>query len=172
MPRRLVWKTERVRVIQLSDTHLAAATGIPASLQSLLAGINANPPDLVVHTGDVVWFDPDDTLDRSFARLALSKLTCRMLAIPGNHDVGFFSPTNTIDSLRDCLRCKDRRNCRRTCGCTSATRASLWYLMNTAADDGRLESPLEPRSGSTKCTRETSTPSMCESVLDSSCDSA
>jgi 3',5'-cyclic AMP phosphodiesterase CpdA len=79
-----------VRVIQLSDTHLAAADGIPASLQSLLAGIATHPPDLVVHTGDIVWFDPDDTLDRSFARLVLSKLPCRMLAIPGNHDVGFF----------------------------------------------------------------------------------
>ncbi len=79
-----------MRLVQLSDTHLAAAAGIPAPLQSLLEGIAANPPDLVVHTGDIVWFDPDDTLDRSFARLALSKLPCRMLAIPGNHDVGFF----------------------------------------------------------------------------------
>jgi 3',5'-cyclic AMP phosphodiesterase CpdA len=79
-----------VRVIQLSDTHLAAAAGIPASLQSLLGAIAAQPPDLVVHTGDIVWSDPDDTLDRSFARLVLSKLPCRTLAVPGNHDVGFF----------------------------------------------------------------------------------
>ena len=86
----LLWKTDRVRVIQLSDTHLAAAAGIPASLQSLLARIDEHSPDLVVHTGDMVWFDPDDTLDRSFARLALSKLRCRLVAVPGNHDVGFF----------------------------------------------------------------------------------
>ena len=79
-----------MRVVQLSDSHLSAASGIPGSVQSLLDWINADPPDLVVHTGDIVWFDPDDTLDRAFARLVLSKLPCPLLSIPGNHDVGFF----------------------------------------------------------------------------------
>ena len=79
-----------MRVVQLSDSHLSAASGIPKSVQSLLDWINVDPPDLVVHTGDIVWFDPDDTLDRAFARLVLSKLPCPMLSIPGNHDVGFF----------------------------------------------------------------------------------
>ncbi len=79
-----------MRVVQLSDSHLSAASGIPKSVQSLLDWINVDPPDLVVHTGDIVWFDPDDTLDRAFARLVLSKLPCPLLSIPGNHDVGFF----------------------------------------------------------------------------------
>jgi len=79
-----------VRVVQLSDTHLAAATGEPDSVRGLLDWIRAEPPDLVVHTGDMVWEDPDDTLDRAFARLVLSKLPCPLLALPGNHDVGFF----------------------------------------------------------------------------------
>src|SRR4029453_6202001 len=79
-----------MRVVQLSDSHLSAATGMPDSVQSLLDWIKADPPDLVVHTGDIVWFDPDDTLDRSFARLVLSTLPCPLLAVPGNHDVGFF----------------------------------------------------------------------------------
>jgi alkaline phosphatase D len=79
-----------MRVVQLSDSHLAAAAGVPATVQSLLDWIQSDPPDLVVHTGDIVWFDPDDTLDRSFSRLVLSKLPCPLLAIPGNHDVGFF----------------------------------------------------------------------------------
>src|SRR6476659_10002740 len=79
-----------MRVIQLSDSHLAAATGVPPTVQSLLAWIAGDPPDLVVHTGDIVWFDPDDTRDRAFARRLLSTLPCPLLAVPGNHDVGFF----------------------------------------------------------------------------------
>jgi alkaline phosphatase D len=79
-----------MRVVQLSDTHLAAAIGVPAGVQALLDWIRGDPPDLVVHTGDVVWEDPDDTLDRAFARLVLSRLPCPMVAVPGNHDVGFF----------------------------------------------------------------------------------
>jgi len=79
-----------MRVVQLSDSHLAAATGEPDSVRSLLAWIRADPPDLVIHTGDIVWEDPDDTLDRSFARLVLSRLPCPLVAVPGNHDVGFF----------------------------------------------------------------------------------
>src|SRR6476659_1885165 len=79
-----------MRVIQLSDSHLAAATGVPPTVQSLLDRIADDPPDLVVHPGDIVWFDPDDTLDRSFAHQVLSTLPCPLLAVPGNHDVGFF----------------------------------------------------------------------------------
>jgi 3',5'-cyclic AMP phosphodiesterase CpdA len=79
-----------MRVIQLSDSHLAAATGVPPTVRSLLDRIASDPPDLVVHTGDIVWFDPDDELDRSFARRALSDLPCPLVAVPGNHDVGFF----------------------------------------------------------------------------------
>lgn len=79
-----------MRVVQLSDSHLAAATGEPDSVRSLVAWIRSDPPDLVVHTGDIVWEDPDDTLDRAFARLVLSKLGCPLVAVPGNHDVGFF----------------------------------------------------------------------------------
>ncbi len=79
-----------MRVVQLSDSHLAAAAGEPESFRALVAWIRADPPDVVVHTGDIVWEDPDDTLDRAFAQLVLSKLPCPLLAVPGNHDVGFF----------------------------------------------------------------------------------
>lgn len=88
-----------MRVVQLSDSHLAAGTGVPATVQSLLDWIEAEPPDLVVHTGDIVWFDPDDTLDRSFSRLVLSHLPCPLVAIPGNHDVGFFDGERLAERL-------------------------------------------------------------------------
>jgi len=63
-----------MRVVQLSDSHLSVSRGVPPTVQSLLDWIAADPPDLVVHTGDIVWFDPDDTLDRTIARRVLSTL--------------------------------------------------------------------------------------------------
>jgi 3',5'-cyclic AMP phosphodiesterase CpdA len=79
-----------VRVVQLSDSHLAAATGLPEPVDALLTRIGADPPDLVVHTGDIVWEDPDDSRDRAYAREVLSRIPCRLVVVPGNHDVGFF----------------------------------------------------------------------------------
>ena len=77
-------------MVQLSDTHIAAATGVPSSLQLLIDWIAADPPDLVVHTGDIVWDDPDNATDRAFAHDVLGALRCPVAVIPGNHDVGFF----------------------------------------------------------------------------------
>lgn len=77
-------------MIQLSDTHLAASAGIPEPMQSLIDWIASDPPDLVVHTGDIVFEDPDHAGDRHFGRAVMSTLPCPFVAIPGNHDVGFF----------------------------------------------------------------------------------
>jgi 3',5'-cyclic AMP phosphodiesterase CpdA len=82
--------TADARVVQLSDTHLAHADGVPPSLAWLLDWIAADPPGLVVITGDIVYVDPDDDADREFARDVLDALPCRWVAIPGNHDIGFF----------------------------------------------------------------------------------
>ena len=81
-----------MRVVQLSDTHLSDRTGVPSALQAALDWIVSDPPDLVVHTGDIVWEDPDDADDRAFARSVLTALPCEIVFIPGNHDVGFFEP--------------------------------------------------------------------------------
>ena len=50
----------------------------------------AEPPDLVALTGDIVYEDPDDVDDRSFARAVFADLPCPLVAIPGNHDIGFY----------------------------------------------------------------------------------
>lgn len=82
--------TGPVRVVQLSDTHLSATEGLPRPMRALLEWIAGDPPDLVVHTGDIVYEDPDLEADRRFAAEVLSELPCPLVAIPGNHDVGFF----------------------------------------------------------------------------------
>jgi 3',5'-cyclic AMP phosphodiesterase CpdA len=92
--------TAEARVVQLSDTHLARAHGVPPAVAALLDWIAADPPDLVVVTGDIVYVDPDDDADREFAREVLDALPCRRVAIPGNHDIGFFDETAELDRRR------------------------------------------------------------------------
>jgi alkaline phosphatase D len=79
-----------VHVVQVSDTHLSHLDGVPPPLQAVLDWIDADPPDLVVHSGDAVLEDPDDERDRSFARDVFGALPCPLVAIPGNHDIGFY----------------------------------------------------------------------------------
>ncbi len=81
------------RLVQLSDTHLSAerAFGV-ANFDALLAAISADPPDLVVATGDLALDDPDDAADRAFARAQFDRCAAPWRAIPGNHDIGDDGP--------------------------------------------------------------------------------
>ena len=79
-----------VTVLQLTDTHLSAVSGLPPSLRWLLGEVAADPPDLIALTGDIVYEDPDDVEDRSFARAVFDDLPSPLLTIPGNHDIGFY----------------------------------------------------------------------------------
>ena len=78
------------RVVQFSDTHISHRDGVPPSLMSLLDRLDDDPPDLLVVTGDIVLEDPDDAEDRDYAHAVLTGAPCPVLAIPGNHDVGFY----------------------------------------------------------------------------------
>ena len=59
---------ESVNIVQLTDTHLAADMGVPASLRWLLDEVVDDVADLVALTGDIVYEDPDNAGDRDFAR--------------------------------------------------------------------------------------------------------
>lgn len=76
------------RIVQISDTHLSAALGPPPSWGALTEWLGADPPDLVVHSGDIVLEDPDDDADRAFAAALLAGLPAPVAVIPGNHDIG------------------------------------------------------------------------------------
>ena len=52
--------------------------------------LDEDPPDLLVVTGDIVLEDPDDADDREYAHAVLTGAPCPVLAIPGNHDIGFY----------------------------------------------------------------------------------
>ena len=81
-----------VRIVQISDTHLShrRAYAVP-NVSAILDWIAADPPDLVVHTGDITADDPDDVAEADFARQLLQSAALPMVALPGNHDVGGFS---------------------------------------------------------------------------------
>jgi 3',5'-cyclic AMP phosphodiesterase CpdA len=81
------------RLVQLSDPHLSAerAYGV-ANFDALLGAIHADPPDLVVATGDLTLDDPDDPDDRAFARRRFERLAVPWRAVPGNHDIGDDGP--------------------------------------------------------------------------------
>jgi 3',5'-cyclic AMP phosphodiesterase CpdA len=78
-----------LRVIQISDTHLADEPSFfLENWAKLVTHVKARAPDLVIHTGDVSFdgANEEDQLRRASERL--KDLECEVLAVPGNHDVG------------------------------------------------------------------------------------
>jgi len=83
-------EVEAARIVQVTDTHFSASAGVPAQWPPTLQWLREDPPDLVVHSGDIVFEDPDDDADRDFARELLSAVRAPLHCIPGNHDVGAY----------------------------------------------------------------------------------
>ena len=90
-----------LRILQITDTHLV---GDPAgsqrgvvtldSLRAVMRAALAEPPDVILLTGDVVHDDPDGY---DWARRELGTLGKPVLCIPGNHD----DPALLCEALAD-----------------------------------------------------------------------
>ena len=81
--------TRRLRIAQISDTHLAPGQAeVDANFDALAAWIRAESPDLVVHSGDVTRDAPGVPEELDYAAARLAELGVETLVIPGNHDVG------------------------------------------------------------------------------------
>ena len=76
--------------MQISDTHFSASRGVPPQWPAVLDWLATEPPDLLVHTGDIVYEDPDNADDRAFAKALLDQAPVPYVVIPGNHDIGFY----------------------------------------------------------------------------------
>ena len=75
-----------MRIIQISDSHIAH--DIPLRLQDLdncVTAVNAEAPDLVIHTGDITHNGLAKEYDA--ARQSLDKLRSPYCVLPGNKDV-------------------------------------------------------------------------------------
>jgi 3',5'-cyclic AMP phosphodiesterase CpdA len=83
--------TERevVRIVQVSDTHVSRKRAyFVDNWHVFVDDVRANPPDLIVHSGDVSFDGAYDEDDLAFARAEKDRLPVPWVAIPGNHDIG------------------------------------------------------------------------------------
>jgi hypothetical protein len=80
---------ETLRIAHLSDIHIGKGHGdLLPKLRQVIADVNARAPDLVIITGDIANVGyRDDLMTR--ARAELLQLQPPVLAVPGNHDLGF-----------------------------------------------------------------------------------
>jgi 3',5'-cyclic AMP phosphodiesterase CpdA len=73
----------------VADTHLSAdAPEAVENWEAVLAYVEAQQPDLVVHVGDVSLQGETNPVDLTFARSQLERLGAPFAVVPGNHDVG------------------------------------------------------------------------------------
>jgi 3',5'-cyclic AMP phosphodiesterase CpdA len=78
-----------IRIVQISDSHLSRTHAyFFENWCALLDELRRDPPDMVVHTGDLSFNGADHEDDIVFGRAELEKVPCRWRAIAGNHDVG------------------------------------------------------------------------------------
>lgn len=84
------WPADKppVRVVLISDIHVAGPDMPPARLRRIVGQINALSPDLVLIAGDLISDKWMRTRSYSFAEALapLSALRARRLAVLGNHD--------------------------------------------------------------------------------------
>ena len=95
-------------IVQLSDLHLGTLAGHPAVVDAIVDSVNAQHPDLICFTGDLVNYHADEL--RQFEP-TLRRLRARdgVVSIMGNHDYAcYFRFATSADSLADIHRLQNR----------------------------------------------------------------
>lgn len=78
-----------IRIAQISDTHLSATHAyFLDNFRALVDELTSDPPDLIVHSGDVSFNAPAVESDLAFSHTEMQRLAAPWRIIPGNHDVG------------------------------------------------------------------------------------
>ncbi|MCZ6496156.1 MAG: metallophosphoesterase [Alphaproteobacteria bacterium] len=87
-----------LRLIQVTDTHLSESHAyFVDNWEVFVAAMEADPPDLIICTGDVSLRGTDNEADLAFARAQFDRLPCKTLVLPGNHDIGDPPPKPRLD---------------------------------------------------------------------------
>lgn len=85
-------------LVQVTDTHLSESHAyFVDNWEVFVAEMEADPPDLIVWTGDVSLRGTDDEADLAFARSQMDRLPSPVLVLPGNHDIGDPPPSPRLD---------------------------------------------------------------------------
>lgn len=93
------------RIIFLSDLHLSPRHGFFwGNFARARAVVNATEAEAVVVCGDLCIDGPDSDAEMHFAAQALGGLDGRVLALPGNHDVGDEPPGQDAKQIIDAAR--------------------------------------------------------------------
>lgn len=78
-----------IRVVQVSDIHLSRKRAyFNDNFAVFQDAMRADPPELIVYSGDVSFDGPDEIDDLVFARQQIEAVGVPWIAIPGNHDIG------------------------------------------------------------------------------------
>src|SRR5262245_31140626 len=78
-----------IRIVQVSDTHVSRKRAyFVDNWDVFVRDMSADPPVLIVHSGDVSFDGAEDEDDLAFARSEKDRLSAPWVAIPGNHDTG------------------------------------------------------------------------------------
>ncbi len=77
------------RIIHVSDSHLSPThTYFAMNWAAFRADMATNPPDLLIHGGDLSFNGPVLEADLAYAAAEVAGLGLDWRAIPGNHDIG------------------------------------------------------------------------------------
>ena len=88
------------RIVVLSDIHLSPTHGFFWENWRIARDFaNQQKPEAVIVNGDLCINGPDSDAEMEFAARALHGLTCPVLALPGNHDIGDEPPGQDPEQL-------------------------------------------------------------------------
>ena len=89
--------------MQVSDTHVSRKRAYFVDNWDVFVDeMQRQPPDLIVHSGDVSFDGAGDEDDIAFARQEKDRLRAPWMAIPGNHDIGELPLAIRLQSARQC----------------------------------------------------------------------
>jgi len=91
------WYNCDIKIVQISDLHLACWRN-PESVEKAIAMVNAQQPDIIFITGDLVQFVSDEMV-KYMPILAKFKAKYGIYSVLGNHDYGRYAHFKT-DALR------------------------------------------------------------------------
>lgn len=91
-----------MKVIQITDTHFSPSkTHFNNNWAPLLEWLEAEKPDLIIHTGDLTIDGADQVEDITFSLKLMRQASAPMLIVPGNHDVGHLPGSHqTVNQTR------------------------------------------------------------------------